>query len=119
MLALVNDVLDLSRIEAGQLKVSPEPVALMDIIHDAVALMQPLADAGKVTLPVDASGLGTESACARRCSAAQAGVAQPTLQRDQVQPRGRPRRCVRRDPRYPARVRALVSDTGIGIAAKT
>ena len=40
MLALVNDVLDFSRIEAGQLKVSPEAVALLDIVRDAVELMR-------------------------------------------------------------------------------
>ena len=57
MLALVNDVLDFSRVEAGQLKVSPEAVALLDLVRDAVELMEPLAEAGEMKLALDASGL--------------------------------------------------------------
>ena len=39
LLALVNEVLDLARIESGKTTISPEPVALADTIHDVLALV--------------------------------------------------------------------------------
>ena len=78
MLALVDDVLDFSRIEAGQLKVSAEPTALAHTVCDAVALLAPLAAERDVTLQVDARGLvgastftptsGGSSRCCSTCS---------------------------------------------------
>jgi len=43
LLELVNEVVDLSRIEAGHLSVSLEPVSLPDVIRDAIDLMAPAA----------------------------------------------------------------------------
>ena len=57
LLALVDDVLDFSRIEAGQMKVSSEPVALADAVADAVTLIAPLAANATVGIQVDASAL--------------------------------------------------------------
>ena len=57
MLALVDDVLDFSRIEAGQLRMSTEPTALADTVSDAVALVATLAADNDVMLQVDAGGL--------------------------------------------------------------
>ncbi len=53
LLNLVNEVLDLSRIETGQLPISPEPVNMCEAIEDAVALMGPLATSGGITLLVE------------------------------------------------------------------
>jgi PAS domain S-box-containing protein len=44
LLALINDVLDISKIEAGQLEVSSEPFDLRVSIEKAISLVQPLAD---------------------------------------------------------------------------
>ena len=44
LLALINDVLDISQIEAGQLKVSEEPFDLRASIEKTVAIVRPLAD---------------------------------------------------------------------------
>lgn len=52
LLALINDVLDLSKIEAGQLQVVDEPVDLRAAIEHAAALVQPLADKKGLTLQV-------------------------------------------------------------------
>ena len=50
LLELVNDVLDISRIEAGQMSMSPEPVALEPLIDGALELMRPLASSRGVVL---------------------------------------------------------------------
>ncbi len=44
LLTLLNDILDLSRIEAGGLKVEWQPLDLHRLLEDAVALMRPKAE---------------------------------------------------------------------------
>lgn len=44
LLELINEVLDISRIETGTLPLSPEPVLVSDLMHDTLTLMRPLAD---------------------------------------------------------------------------
>jgi len=53
LLALINDILDLSRIEAGQLSVSLEPVSVAISIQQAVDLIGPLADKRGLIVDVD------------------------------------------------------------------
>ena len=43
LLALVNDVLDLSRVESGQMTVSLEPLDLRTAVEDAISMVLPLA----------------------------------------------------------------------------
>lgn len=43
LLDLINEILDISRVEGGTLAVSPEPVRLGDAVGDVLALMTPLA----------------------------------------------------------------------------
>jgi signal transduction histidine kinase/CheY-like chemotaxis protein len=53
LLALINEVLDISRIEAGELTLSREPVLVAKAIDEATELMQALADDQGITLVVD------------------------------------------------------------------
>jgi signal transduction histidine kinase/ActR/RegA family two-component response regulator len=55
LLALINDVLDVTRLERGELRLSVEPVDVAAAILDASGLMQPLAVAHGVTLRSDLS----------------------------------------------------------------
>lgn len=54
---LIDDVLDISRIAAGRLSMSLEPVALGPLLHDVLELLRPLAGRTEVTLePVTSPG---------------------------------------------------------------
>lgn len=57
LLNLINEVLDISRIEAGHLQLSVEPVSVTDVLGEALDLMRPLAAARKmqVSVPTQAS----------------------------------------------------------------
>jgi len=44
LLNLINEVLDISRIEAGRLQVSPEPVRVLDALREVYGLAVPLAE---------------------------------------------------------------------------
>jgi len=50
LLGLINGVLDIAAIEAGRLSLSLEPVAVADLIAEAVDLMRPLADQQSILL---------------------------------------------------------------------
>ncbi|PLW83945.1 hypothetical protein CWI75_00890 [Kineobactrum sediminis] len=53
LLELVNEVLDLSRIESGRLEVSLEPVVISDIVSACVAQIQPLAYQRDIDIEVE------------------------------------------------------------------
>jgi PAS domain S-box-containing protein len=44
LLALINDILDLSKIEAGKVELSPETVSLADLVQDVVTTIRPLVE---------------------------------------------------------------------------
>jgi PAS domain S-box-containing protein len=55
LLELINEVLDIARIESGRLTLSPERVLISDVVIEALELMRPLAAQHEVSLvPVDA-----------------------------------------------------------------
>ena len=57
LLALVNDVLDLSRVEAGQLALLVESISLQQVAEEAVAMISPLAaECGVEILAAGADG---------------------------------------------------------------
>jgi CheY-like chemotaxis protein/anti-sigma regulatory factor (Ser/Thr protein kinase) len=60
LLDLVNEVLDISRIEAGEFSLSVEAVPVVPLLDDAIELIEPLADGRgvKVHPPVIAEGSG-------------------------------------------------------------
>ena len=53
LLAIVNDLLDLARVESGKFELSPRSVLVRDIVHGGVDLVAETAAAKNVTLRVD------------------------------------------------------------------
>lgn len=53
LLGLINEVLDIARIEAGHLSLSPEPVHARELVQIAVDMVRPLAVERGLTLVVD------------------------------------------------------------------
>jgi signal transduction histidine kinase len=53
LLNLINEVLDISRIEAGRLQLSLEPVPLRETVRQAIELIQPSAGAAGVSVRAD------------------------------------------------------------------
>jgi CheY-like chemotaxis protein/nitrogen-specific signal transduction histidine kinase len=50
LLELINEVLDIARVEAGRIAMSLEPVHLGDAIADVLALIRPLAEARQIAV---------------------------------------------------------------------
>jgi signal transduction histidine kinase len=113
MLALVDDVLDITRIEAGRLAMSVEPVLIADALAGAVELTRPLAERRRI----DVIGAATK-ACDRYVLADNQRLKQVLINlidnavkyNDEG---GEVRLAV--EPRDARLVRILVSDTGPGI----
>jgi GAF domain-containing protein len=55
LLSLINEILDLSKIEAGKLELNPEPVNLARLIDEVIGTAGQLADKNKNRLVVEAS----------------------------------------------------------------
>jgi PAS domain S-box-containing protein len=53
LLALINDVLDLSKVEAGQMEVELEPIELQPLLEDALGQLRPMADSKPLDLLID------------------------------------------------------------------
>jgi signal transduction histidine kinase len=59
LLNLINEILDLSKIEAGRMELQIEPVSLPDILHAVQSTMRPLAAKKAVEFSVQSAGLST------------------------------------------------------------
>ena len=44
LLGLINDILDMSKVEAGKMEVLQEPLNLIDVVDDVVQMVKPLVD---------------------------------------------------------------------------
>lgn len=57
LLELINEVLDITRIEAGAMPMSLEPVGVGSVLAESLALIRPLSDAAGVRLAADSTEL--------------------------------------------------------------
>ncbi|MEQ8666327.1 MAG: ATP-binding protein [Rhodospirillales bacterium] len=58
LLAVISDILDLSKVESGVFELEDEPVEIEKLVQAAMTLVRPLAEARHQTLEVDVSGGG-------------------------------------------------------------
>lgn len=124
LLALVNDVLDISKIEAGQLEVAREPFDLYRSITKVIASVEPLAAAKRLELRVQlATELGVAVSDERRFEQILLnllGNAIKFTDQGEVELQAEIRRGImlRGAVCEQPTIRLRVSDTGIGIQAE-
>lgn len=112
LLSLINDILDLSKIEAGRLELSPAPVALSATFENAMVLMRERANQGGVKLVSEiGSEIGTVIADERKLTQTLIN-----LLSNAVKFTGEGGAVTLRATRDDVELEVSVSDTGIGIA---
>ena len=114
LLQLIDEVLDIARIEAGQMSISPEPVELRATVEEVVTMLRPTAAERDIALEVD------ELSCARYVCADRHRLRQVLL--NLVSNGVKYNRAggavqIRCQVEGEGRVRVSISDTGPGIAA--
>ncbi len=114
LLALVNDVLDISKIEAGQLEVTCEPFDLRQSIFKAVELVRPHAEARGLLLHVDVDpAVATACGDVRRVEQVLLNLMNNGIK---FTPKGEIRLSAALVPGRAVRI--CVADTGVGIKAE-
>jgi signal transduction histidine kinase len=58
LLALINDILDLSKIEAGKLDVNREPIEIAELVRESASMLRPQAAKKGLTLEIEADVSG-------------------------------------------------------------
>ncbi len=114
LLGLINEVLDISRIEAGRMSLSPEPVSVGALIRECMELVSPLAAERHVHLLGAAADDAREvfvTADLQRLKQILLNLLSNAIKFNRQE--GTVRCCVQEAPG--ARMRIKVSDTGPGI----
>jgi len=117
LLALINDILDMSKIEAGKMNLKFEPVAIEDVVEDAVRLVRNRAESSNLTINVNLPILPEIEADYRALKQVALNLLSNALK---FTPNGG-QVTVSADLRAASggdRVRISVTDTGIGISAE-
>jgi two-component system cell cycle sensor histidine kinase PleC len=115
LLALINDILDMSKIEAGKMNLKFEPIHLEDVAEDAVRLVRNRAEAAGLKLAIDFPQLPEIEADYRAVKQVLLNLLSNAIKFTPRAGSVTVRAEVRRDP-LGERVLVSVIDTGIGIA---
>jgi len=116
LLALISDILDMSKIEAGKMSLRFEPLSLEEVAEDALRLVRDRAESAGLALRLDFDDLPEVEADYRAVKQVLLNLLSNAVK---FTPRGG-RVTVRaevRDDAMGPRVRISVQDTGIGITA--
>lgn len=60
MMGLLNDVLDMSRIESGKILLAPEEMDIADLLHELLVLVRPLADQKHLHFHIETGSIDNE-----------------------------------------------------------
>jgi PAS domain S-box-containing protein len=112
LLRLINDILDLSRIEAGQVSISLEPVSIRDVLEEVDRTLQPLAARQQVDLRIEPVPAGLPMVAADRTRFAQILMNLGANAIKYNRPNGEVVFSVAEEPDS---LRVTITDTGIGI----
>lgn len=115
---LIDDILDLSKIEAGKFSIRSESVDLTDLIHDVILTLSPSAKIRGITVTVKADGKVPARITSDRLRLRQI-LMNIVGNAIKFTPSGSVALCVkllRGDHDGPERIAFLVKDTGIGIS---
>jgi two-component system cell cycle sensor histidine kinase PleC len=117
LLALINDILDMSKIEAGKMNLRFDPLSLKEVAGDAARLMANRAETAGLDLSVDLPDLPDIEADYRAVKQVLLNLLSNAVK---FTPRGGQVviSADRRDGPLGERVRINVHDTGIGISAE-
>ena len=115
LLALINDILDMSKIEAGKMNLSFEPLNLEDVVEDCVRLVRNRAESSGLKLEIDLPELPEFEADYRAIKQVLLNLLSNALK---FTPHGGRVAVTAQVRRHFAgdRMRIEVSDTGIGIS---
>lgn len=61
MMSLLNEVLDMSRIESGRVQIQPEPTNLSDLLHEILIVARPQADSGGLRFVLEMGRIAREN----------------------------------------------------------
>ena len=113
LLRLIDDMLDLSRIEAGGVSISTEPVSVVEVLDEVRRTLESMAARTGITIDV-VGAPATVAADRMRFAQILMNLGSNAIKYNR--PNGKVTFVVSPAPRND-RVRVMVSDTGIGIAA--
>jgi len=115
LLRLIDDILDLSRIEAGGLSISTEPVGVLEILDEVKRTLEPMAEGQGIHVKIDALPPELPMVAVDRTRFAQILMNFGSNAIKYNRPAGSVTITV--SISRPDRVRIAVKDTGLGIAA--
>ncbi|MGH2437448.1 MAG: response regulator, partial [bacterium] len=115
LLGLIDEVLDIARIESGHLSLSPEPVPIGDLVQQVVDLVRPLAAERRISFEVTTRTIGSRHAFADRQRLNQ--ILLNLLSNAVKYNRDEGRVTIGCEDLPGGRLRVKVSDTGAGIPA--
>ncbi len=113
LLRLIDDILDLSRIEAGRVMMSPEPVQVADVLNELRQTLEPMAARAGIELSVEPALPEVVEVLADRTRFAQILINFGSNAIKYGKPNGTAR--VRAEPVPDSSIRVVVIDDGIGI----
>jgi signal transduction histidine kinase/CheY-like chemotaxis protein len=111
LLGLINDILDLSKVEAGQMELRVQSVSVDELVHSVISTIEPLATIKEVTVEADAASAGKIEADPGKFKQMLLNLASNAIK---FTPSGGVVRITA--TRQPDSVEVAVADTGIGIA---